>query len=212
MRSNDSVNLDKPLGMPTGLEPAHSPLAFSRRLVRVLRPVVQIPMLSVSNAGHHDSFRCRVAAQLVRDDYAWLSSCSTQQLAKETNCGKAIPLRLNKDIENNAVLIDGSPEIMRAAVDLEKDFIQMPFIPGSGASSSEAVGVMFAELLTPPPDRLVAEHDTTCRHHVFHIPKAHAETEVQPHAFGDDLFREPVTTVQAIRHSSSMASACSRST
>ena len=163
-------------------------------------------MLPMRNTGHHDSFCCRVAAQLVRDDYAWLSSCSLQQLAKETNRGEAIPFRLDEDVEDDAVLIDGSPEVVNDAVDLEEDLVQMPLITRSGTSSPEAVGVVFAELLTPTPDRLVAEHDTTCRHHVFHIAETHAETEVEPNAFRDDFSREPVTTVQAVRHSSSIAS------
>jgi hypothetical protein len=36
----------------------------------MLGPVVQIPMLSMSNAGHHHSFRCAVAAELVSDNDA----------------------------------------------------------------------------------------------------------------------------------------------
>jgi hypothetical protein len=110
-------------------------------------------MLPMRNTGHNDSFRCPVAAQLVGDDYAWLSCCSPQQLAKETNCGEAIPFRLDEDVENNAVLIDRSPEVVNDAVDFEEDLVQMPLITRSGTSSPEAVGVMFAELLTPTPDR-----------------------------------------------------------
>ena len=33
MRSNDSVNLDDPLGVPSGFEPSHAPLPFPRRLM-----------------------------------------------------------------------------------------------------------------------------------------------------------------------------------
>ena len=40
MRGNDSVHLDKPLGMPSGFETSHSPLPLPRRLMRVLGPVV----------------------------------------------------------------------------------------------------------------------------------------------------------------------------
>src|SRR5436305_4296877 len=118
------------------------------------------------------------------------------------DCGKPIPLRLNQNIDHHTVLIDCSPEIVSDAVDLEKHFVQVPLITASSTPSPQAVGIVFAELLTPAPDRLVAEHDTTCRHHVFHIPKAHAETEVQPNAFRDDLSRQPMATVQAVRHSS----------
>ena len=33
VRSNDSMHFDKPLGVPTGFEPTHSPLPLARRLM-----------------------------------------------------------------------------------------------------------------------------------------------------------------------------------
>src|SRR5438309_512506 len=53
--SNDSVNLDELLGVSSGLKPPHAPLPLSGWLMRVLRPVVQIAMLSMSDARHHHS-------------------------------------------------------------------------------------------------------------------------------------------------------------
>jgi hypothetical protein len=98
MRSNDSVYFDKALGVPSGFEPSHSPLPFTRRLVRVLGSVVQIPMLSMSNPGHHDPFRRRVTAQLIGYDHARWSSRCPQQPTEKLHCGKAIPLRLHKNV------------------------------------------------------------------------------------------------------------------
>jgi hypothetical protein len=40
VRSNNSVNLDEPLGVPSRFEPAHSPLPLTHRLMRVLSPVI----------------------------------------------------------------------------------------------------------------------------------------------------------------------------
>ena len=142
VRSNDSVHLDKTLGVPSGFEPSHSPLPFTRRLMRVLRPVVQIPMLPMSNAGHHDPFRRPVAAQFVGDDDARFASSGPQQLAKEPDRGKTVALRLHENVEDNAVLIDGSPEIMSDAIDLEEDLVQMPFVAGSGTPSPQAIGIL----------------------------------------------------------------------
>lgn len=62
MGSDDSVHFDKLLGVPRGFEPSHAPLPLTRWLVRVLRAVVQIPMLSMSDVGYHDPFRRTVAA------------------------------------------------------------------------------------------------------------------------------------------------------
>jgi hypothetical protein len=116
----------------------------------------------------------RVAAQLVRDDYAWLSSCSPQQLAEEPHGCKPIPLRLDEDVEDNTVLIDGAPEIMRDAVDLQEHLVQKPFIAGSSTAPSQAVCIPLAELVAPPSNRFLADQHAARSHQLFHVAKAHA--------------------------------------
>jgi hypothetical protein len=59
--SDDSLHLDETLRVLHRLEAPHAPLALPRRLMRVLGPVVHIPMLPVSHAGHHHPFRGRIA-------------------------------------------------------------------------------------------------------------------------------------------------------
>src|SRR3954464_11070434 len=98
-------------------------------------------MLSMSYAGHHHSSSRSVAAELVSDNDARFASCHLEQLAKESDRGKPIPLRLDKDVEDNAVLIDRPPEVVSDAVDLEKDFIQIPFVASASTSSREPVGI-----------------------------------------------------------------------
>jgi hypothetical protein len=63
--------------------------------MRVLGPVVQVPMLAMSNAGHHHSFRRPIAAQLVSNNDAGFATSCSQQLVKKPHCGETIPLRLN---------------------------------------------------------------------------------------------------------------------
>ncbi len=206
------MHVDKPLGVPSGLEPSHSPLSLTRRLMRVLCAVAQVPVLPVGDTRHYDSFCGAVAAQLVRNDHAWLASGGTEQLTEEPHRSKSIPFRLYKDVEHNAVLIDCSPEVVSDAVDLQEDLVQMPFISGSGSPSSEAVGILFAELVAPTPDGLVADQHSASCHHLFHIPEADSETEVEPNAFRDDFSREAMATIEVDRHSSSIAAEGSRST
>jgi len=86
-------------------------------------------MLSMSNAGQHNPFRRRVAAQFVRDDHAWAVRRGTQQLAEEPDASKSVPSWLDENIEDDTVLGDRSPEIVGDSVDLEEDFIQMPLSP-----------------------------------------------------------------------------------
>ena len=207
MRADDSVHLDETLGVPSGFEPSHSSLPLTRRLMRVLRPVVQVPVLPVSDAGHHDSFRCGVAAQFIGNDHAWMPMAGRpQQLAKEPHGRETVALWLHQNIDDNTVLIDGPPEIMRDAIDIEEDLVQMPFVAGSGTPSPQAIGVLLAELFAPAPDRFIADHHAACRHHLLDIPKAHREPVVEPNGIRDDLFRKSMATVRVVRHSFSIPS------
>jgi len=73
--------------------------------MRVLGPIVQIPMLPMRNTGHNDASRGGVAAQLVRDNHPRAAPGYRQQLAEETDRGEAIAFWLDKYIEHNPVLI-----------------------------------------------------------------------------------------------------------
>jgi hypothetical protein len=206
MRSDDSVCFDKTLRVPGGLESSHAPLSLPCGLMRVLGSVVQVPVLSMGNSGHHDSFRSGIAAQFVGNDHARLSPGASQQLAKEPDGSKAIPFGLNKDVENNSVLIDSSPEIVSDAIDFEEHFIQMPFIASPSTPSLYATSELPTKLVTPAPHRFVADQHSARGHHLFYIAEADSKTEVQPNAAGNDLFRKPMTAVRAARHSYSIPS------
>src|SRR5947208_530795 len=85
----------------------------------------------MSNRGHHDPFRRPVATQLVSNDHAWSAPRCTPQLAEEPDGSKAIALWLHENSKDNTVLIDRSPKVVGDSVDLEEDFIQMPFVTRS---------------------------------------------------------------------------------
>ena len=72
VRDHDSMNLDELLSVSGGFVPSHPSFPLTRPLVRVLGSIVQIPMLSMSNAEDHHTFRGAVAAQLVsNNDARW---------------------------------------------------------------------------------------------------------------------------------------------
>lgn len=161
-------------------------------------------MLSMSNAGQHNPFRRPVAAQLVSNDHTWSAACGTQQLAEEPDSGKSIPSWLDENIEHNAVLIDRSPEIVCDSVDLEEDFIQVPFVTGPSATPSQTGGIRFTKFVAPASDGLVAQQYSPSSHQFFHITEAHTEPIIEPNAMRNDLLWESMATIRAVRHSSSM--------
>src|SRR6202453_3496761 len=72
----------------------------------------------------------------------------------------------------------------------------MPRVAGARAPPTQLVGVGRPELGAPPPDRLVAHHDTTCQRQLLDLMKAQREPKVQPHAVVDDLDRVAVALVR----------------
>ena len=108
----EAVDREKSLRVRGGLEPAHLALTLSRRLVRDLRAIVRILFRAVDHRRHHGTVRRRVAAQLVCDQPTGLAALSFQQLAEEPHGRPPIAPRLHEDVDDVAVLVHGTPQIL----------------------------------------------------------------------------------------------------
>ena len=72
----------------------------------------------MNHARQNQSFRRSIAAELVGDDHTRLPFGGAQKLAKEQDRGPSIPFWLNQNINDGAVLIHRSSEVMLHTVDL----------------------------------------------------------------------------------------------
>jgi hypothetical protein len=153
-------------------------------------------MSPVFYTRHHLFLGCFVAPELIRDHRTWDVLTALEQLAEELLRGSLVPSALHQDIKHVPVLIDGSPEVGRLPVDLEKDFIQVPFVSRPSASSPELIGVGLTEFSRPLPHGFVAHNDTTFGQEFFDITKTQAETKVKPYRVRDDLLGKPKTIVR----------------
>ncbi len=124
MLANWSEGGQEALGMVSGLEAAHRPLALSRRLMRVFGTIVQPFVLAMLDTRHDFRLGCLVAAELVRDQHARDVGAALRprgtRFAEEFLRRRLVPPTLNKDIKNIPVLVNRAPEIGRLAVDLRK--------------------------------------------------------------------------------------------
>src|SRR3954453_21411896 len=123
-----------------------------------------------------------------------------QQLAKEAHGSETVALWLHQNIDHNSVLIHRAPEIMPLAIDVEEHLIQMPFVSGPGTASPYPCRVQVAKLLTPAPDRFVADQHAAGSYRVLDIPKADSKPVIEPDSIRDDFPREPVATVRVVGH------------
>ena len=103
------VNREKSLRLPGGFEARHDPFASSCRLVRVLRSIIQPPVLAMFDLKAHLGSRCAVGAELVRDHDAWRRHQGFQQPPHEPLRRAHVSSALNQDVENEAILVDGAP-------------------------------------------------------------------------------------------------------
>ena len=85
----------------------------------VFRSIVQSFVLPMLHARQDLAFGGSIALQFIGDDHAWDVLESFEELAKKAFRRVCVASALHQDIEHVAVLINGSPEIMRFPVDLQ---------------------------------------------------------------------------------------------
>src|SRR6476469_5573924 len=121
-------------------EPLHLPLSSSRRPMRILGPIVQISALSVLDAGKQLTLSDTIAPQLVSHDHSREVLQTLQKPPEEALGGVGIAPGLNEDVQHNAILIDGAPEVMLHALDPDEDFVHVPLIAWPRPAAAQAVG------------------------------------------------------------------------
>ena len=100
----------KSLHLPRRLVALHDPLALSGRLMRILCPVVEALVLAMLDPGHDLPLGRGVAFQLVGDQHTRGSTLLLEELAQQAFGGLLVASALDENIENKAVLVDGTPQ------------------------------------------------------------------------------------------------------
>ena len=107
--------------------------------------------------------RNAIAAQLVRDKPIRRPLLLFEQLTnKPCGCSTVAP-SLPQDIENVAVLVDGAPQILTSALDLQEDLVQQPVVARGRPLAPHVAGVVRPESATPPSNCFVAYSGPTRR-------------------------------------------------
>ena len=126
--ANGRMDCQKSLRLPGRLEAAHVAFPPPAVLVGHLGPVVLVPCGSVGCRQPEVSAGGRIASQFVRDQLPWRSTLSLQELAEEALGGSRVPMARHQDVQDVAVLIHCSPEVVAFPADPDEHLIQVPDI------------------------------------------------------------------------------------
>ena len=121
--ADESMHGQEALRLPGRFEPSHVSLAVRCGLVGDFGAIVLVPVRTVSDGRHDRSVRRPVAAQLVGNQPPRLTLLALQQLTEKACGSPAVAPRLDKDIDDVAILIDGTPEIVPLSLDGDEDLV-----------------------------------------------------------------------------------------
>ena len=146
------------------------------------------PMLGVRQ---HPSNGWRVAGKLVGDHHARLGAAlSVKHSMQETLGGCLIATLLDQDVQDDAMLIHGSPQPVAFGADLQRHLVQMPLVASAYSSSTQPCSERGAEFGAPLADGLVADDDATLGEQILNVAETDVKAEVQPYGMSDDLRRK----------------------
>src|SRR6266404_8738102 len=151
----------------------------------VFGPVIEAFVLPMFDPGHDLPPGRGVALQLVGNEHTRRSTLLLEELAEQAFGGLLVAPALDQNIENEAILVDGTPEPMLLPGEADDDLIEVPFVATERRSPPDPVGEFPAEFEAPLPDRLVRHRDTAGGQHLLRHAQAQREPKIQQYRVAD---------------------------
>ncbi len=172
-------------------EAGHGAFSSSEGQVGIIGTIVQpapgLLPIGVSDLLHGGA----VGAQLVGDDL-FRTTVTFHQFPEEFQCRLAIAALGDQGFEDLALVIDGSPHVIRLAVDLHEDLVEVPLPVRVGAHPldpglADIGGEQGTEPHPPKPDGFMADIDAALVQQVLDVAQRERETHVHHDRKADDL-------------------------
>ena len=188
--------LTEALGLLGRLEPLHLAFSPSRRPVRVLCSVIQIPAGAVPRLQQDLATSHTIAAQGAREEAARLVFGAGLQTPEENvslrshSGGPAPGCRARRRAVRRA------PETEQLTVDPQVNLIHVPGVGWPRSRFAQLGRELSAKAQAPATDALVADHYPPLGQDQLDVAQAQTEQVVQPSRVVDDLGREGVASVR----------------
>src|SRR5229473_704706 len=179
-------------------------LAPSHYLVRILGPIV-LPQALLMVAGKPKMLEGRaIGAQLVARHPLRCEALLAEQLAHELDGRKPVSTTLNQDLEDLALMIDGTPQIHVLARNPDDHFVEMPAITRARTAPPQSPSDRRSEFEHPTANALVGDVEPTLGKELLNIAIAQGETKVQPDGVLDDDRWKAMQTIGDYSHTRSL--------
>ena len=137
-----------------------------------------------------------IAAQTVSDEASRLLFQPMQQALEETLGSCAVPPVLHQDVQHDAMLVHGPPQIVQHAPDADEHLVEASGVSRLRLAPAQPPGKVGAELQAPVPDTFVGHHDAAFRRDQLDVAQAEAEDVIQPDRVADNLRRKPMPGIR----------------
>jgi hypothetical protein len=98
--------------------------------MRILRSIVAPSAALMAFCDAKMTGGSPIRSQVVCDELVWDKAIFLQKVAHQFQRRPLVPPCLHQDVEHFALGVDGAPEVDHAAVDLEIDLVEMPYVDG----------------------------------------------------------------------------------
>ena len=111
----------------------------------------------MGNAGHFLPVRHSITSEFVGNQSIGRALLAFETLAEDALGGSPVTPSLKQDVNDVAVLVDGSPKIVAVALDVDEHFIERPVISQHSLFTVQLAGKLGPESATPTANRFVAD-------------------------------------------------------
>src|ERR1700719_4896182 len=157
------MNAQKALRRCRRFEALHLALAPSHYLVRILRPIVFSQALLMVAGKPEMPEGSAVGAQLVGRHPRRREALFAEQLAHQLDGRRPVATTLDQDLEDLALVVDGTPQIHLLARDPDDHFVEMPAIARSRTAPSQSPSDRRSEFGHPAAIALIGDVEPRVR-------------------------------------------------
>jgi hypothetical protein len=113
------------LSLPDGFESPHPAFSYPSRLARLLNPIILILLGAVDRLWYQLAMRDPIASQFICHDLPRFAAMRPDQAPEKALSSRPVALRLKIDINDFAILVNCTPEIMLLAIYLHEDLVDV---------------------------------------------------------------------------------------